>query len=189
MTLGGLHVAHVPRPRLRARHSSPRVCPARPLGFGARRRPGSGSSGPGVWPQACCGRRPFTQADQLFSVTWADPMPRHLLEAAYLEDKSTLSERPYWTTEFVGAGPYRMREFTPGSRIMLEAFGDFALGRPKIDEVELRYMPDPNVIVTNAIAGVVDFTLGQRVPLDTAVEMQDRWREGKFTFEIADHRA
>jgi peptide/nickel transport system substrate-binding protein len=133
--------------------------------------------------------RPFTQADRLFTVDWALPLPKHLLDVPYRQDKATLSELPYWTTDFVGAGPYRIRELIPGQHVLLEAFGGFALGSPKISEVELRYIPDPNVIVTNAIAGSVDFTLGQRIPIDLAVEMQPRWKEGQFTFEFADQRA
>jgi peptide/nickel transport system substrate-binding protein len=134
-------------------------------------------------------RRPFVQAHQLFSMTWATPVPKHLVEPTYLQDKSLLADLPLWTTEFVGAGPYKLREYVPGQTVFLEAFAQYPLGRPKVDEIEIRYIPDPNVIITNAIAGAVDFTLGQRIPLDTALEVKEQWKDGTFTFEFADHRA
>ena len=50
--------------------------------------------------------QPFIEADAMFAYDIAPPMPKHLLEPAYLEDKATFFSRPFWNTEFVGAGPY-----------------------------------------------------------------------------------
>ena len=48
-------------------------------------------------------------------------MPRDLLEPAYLADKSTFVSLPYWTTDYVGAGPFKLREFVRDSHMVLEA--------------------------------------------------------------------
>src|SRR5439155_16528673 len=48
-------------------------------------------------------KQPFIDADSLFVANGTlqhPPLPRHLLEAAYLENKTTLDALPYWSTDF-----------------------------------------------------------------------------------------
>ncbi len=84
-------------------------------------------------------RQPQIFADTLFqnSTVQSGPFPRHLLESAYLDTKSTLTSLPYWGEEFVGTGPFRLREWLRGSHVVLAANDDYVLGRPKIDERSL----------------------------------------------------
>src|SRR5262249_20331039 len=70
-------------------------------------------------------KQPYIQADQLFS---AFILPRHLLESAYRQDKANFPQLPYWTTEFVGSGPFRPVEWSGGSYVSLRAFDGYALG-------------------------------------------------------------
>jgi peptide/nickel transport system substrate-binding protein len=133
-------------------------------------------------------KRPFIDADQMFTIAFAYPLPKHVLRPVYQQDKATFTQIPFWTQSFVGSGPYRVHEYSPGTRILLEAFPDYLPGRPKIDELELSYMPDPNTVLANVLAGLVDMTLGIGLPIDSALEMRDRWREGRFTFEFSDRR-
>src|SRR5205823_13016108 len=63
-------------------------------------------------------RGPFVAADTLFGITIdisriTIPLPKHLLEAAYAGDKLAFTQLPYWTEEFVGSGPFRLREWVP----------------------------------------------------------------------------
>jgi peptide/nickel transport system substrate-binding protein len=39
-------------------------------------------------------------------------LPKHLLEKAYRDDKSSLPNHPYFTTSFIGLGPYRLASFS-----------------------------------------------------------------------------
>ena len=41
----------------------------------------------------------------------------------------------FWTVDFVGAGPYKVDRWEPGSYIESVAFDGHALGRPKIDRL------------------------------------------------------
>lgn len=76
--------------------------------------------------------KPFSRA----LVTWAHGiLPRHVLEG---ED---LLNTPY-SRNPVGAGPYRLKEWIDGRRIVLEANEDFFLGRPYIDRLIYRVVPD-----------------------------------------------
>ncbi len=118
-------------------------------------------------------------ASQLFSPDLGVPLPKHLLEREYLENKRNVLFHPYWANEFVGSGPFKLREFVRGSHIILDAFPDYVLGRPKIDEIEIRLIPDPNTVVANVLAGSVELTVGRNVSLEQAVQLRDQWTAGK----------
>lgn len=116
-------------------------------------------------------KKPYLQADRGFSF----PLPRHLLEGAYLsEEIERFLALPYWTEEFIGTGPYRVREWMRGSGAVLEANDRYFLGRPKIDVIEVKFIVDPNTIAANILAGEVDVTLGGRLALDWAQDLQGR---------------
>ncbi len=87
----------------------------------------------------------------------ATPLPRHLLDAAYLKDPGRLNAAPYWRAP-VGDGPYRFVEWVPGSHITLEADGRFPRGAPKIRRVVFRFILDSNTLLANQITGAVDAT-------------------------------
>jgi len=94
-------------------------------------------------------KKPFIDADRMFSRQYAFPLPKHLLEDPYNEDKPNVLQHPYWTTDYVGAGPFKLREFARGSHLILEANDRYLLGKPKIDEIEIRFIPDSNTLVAN----------------------------------------
>jgi peptide/nickel transport system substrate-binding protein len=123
-------------------------------------------------------RRPYADADTLFSRGVAQPLPKHLIEPAYLENKASVVELPYWNREFVGTGPFRLREYSPGSYAVFEANDRYILGRPKIDELELRFIPDRNTMVANVLSGTVQLTMGRGLAIDEGVQIRDQWREG-----------
>ncbi|WP_027720186.1 peptide-binding protein [Maridesulfovibrio zosterae] len=77
--------------------------------------------------------------DKVFArslITWAmDILPKHILEN---EDLNTTKYR----RAPVGAGPYKLKEWIPGRRVILEANDDYFEGRPYIDEIVYRIIPD-----------------------------------------------
>jgi peptide/nickel transport system substrate-binding protein len=130
---------------------------------------------------------PYIDADTLFMTTIdisriTIPLPRHLLESAYLADKLTLAEAPYWTEEFVGTGPFQLRDWVRGSHVILEAFDGFALGRPRVDQIELRFIPDGNTLVASVLAGSADASLGRGLSLDQTIEAERIWGQGKMVY-------
>jgi ABC-type transport system substrate-binding protein len=81
---------------------------------------------------------PYIHADALFTSMENSrllPLPRHLVEPAYLEDPSTIGQLAVWSREFVGLGPYRLRELVEGSHLVAQANPGYILGRPKIQEI------------------------------------------------------
>ncbi len=125
-------------------------------------------------------KQPFINADAMFSRSMAMPRPRHLLERLYNENKESVTHAPYWTDEYVGTGPYRVRQWTRGSHLILTANDRYVLGRPKIDEVEVRFIPNSNALVANLLAGEVELTLGRNLSLKQAVQIREQWREGQM---------
>lgn len=132
-------------------------------------------------------KRPFIWANKMFSVTTAIPHPKHLMERTYVEDKAAYTQHPQWSETYVGTGAFKLREFARSSHMVVEAFDRFVLGRPKIDEIEIRFLQDANAMAANILAGMVDLTLvGQgSLSLEQALQVRDQWREGKLTPVVA----
>ncbi|MBM2810825.1 MAG: hypothetical protein HW416_1584 [Chloroflexi bacterium] len=125
-------------------------------------------------------KQPFIEADALFTTQFAMPMPRHLLERAYIENRSGVTDLPYWNREFVGAGPFKLRDWVDGSHMVLVAFDGFVLGRPKIDEIVVKYILDPSTLVANMLSGETDVNVGRGMSLEQALQIRDQWREGRL---------
>ncbi len=128
-------------------------------------------------------KRPFIRADNLFATgadTTAAPLPKHMLERTYVENKDAFRQAPYWTTDYVGAGPFRLKEWVQGSHFLLEANDRYVLGRPKIDELEIRFILDANAVIANVLSGTVQATIGTGLNLEQSVEVRDQWRDGRL---------
>src|SRR5438874_2686120 len=92
-------------------------------------------------------KKPYVEADHLFSAQpgaqqWGLPLPRHILESSFDENKAGFLELPYWGAEFVGSGPFKLQQMLADDRLNLAAFDGYVLGRPKIDEMVVRFIPD-----------------------------------------------
>jgi len=122
--------------------------------------------------------RPFIQADTLFSSDGTMPMPRHLLEASYQADKAGFPQLPFWSSAFVGTGPFKIQEWVDGTRAELIADPDYVLGRPKVDQITVEFIPDSGALLAAVLAGTVDLTLGRNLSEDEAAQVRDRWRDG-----------
>ena len=95
-------------------------------------------------------KEPYYQGNQLgIRNFW--PQPKHLLGDAY--DKYVASGNPeevinlpYWTSQYLHTGPYRLTSFDPAGDIVFEAFDRYFLGKPKIDVVRVRVFLDEKVL-------------------------------------------
>ncbi|HEY3118240.1 MAG TPA: ABC transporter substrate-binding protein, partial [Chloroflexota bacterium] len=114
-------------------------------------------------------------ADQMFSTTDL-PLPRHLLEGPYQASKEAFQGIPFWTRDYVGTGPFRLKEFAEGSHVVMEAYPDYFLGRPLIDEIVVRFIPDSRTLVANVLAGEIDITLGRGLSSDQAAQLMNTWK-------------
>ncbi|HZT06858.1 MAG TPA: peptide ABC transporter substrate-binding protein [Chloroflexota bacterium] len=110
-----------------------------------------------------------------------DPLPRHILSSAldaFLQDptdQDVLMGSSFWTTDYVGAGPFKLVEWTQGTSIEGSAFDGHALGRPKIDRLVVRFIPDENTAMTNLLAGSADIATDNALRFEHAIELQRQW--------------
>ncbi len=124
--------------------------------------------------------RPYISADALFTRVRAQPLPKHILERPFGEDKAGFLELAYWNREFVGLGPFKVRDWVPGSYTILTANDRYILGRPKLDEIEVRFIADQNALIANILAGGIDVTLGRNMSLEQATQVRENWRDGRM---------
>src|SRR5207237_7934262 len=72
-------------------------------------------------------KQPFVEADLMFATTAAGgnnrglPLPRHLLERAFDEDRANFLNLPYWGPELIATGPYKLREMVADRPLSLSA--------------------------------------------------------------------
>jgi peptide/nickel transport system substrate-binding protein len=121
----------------------------------------------------------YNGADGLFG-TAAVPLPQHLLGQAYQDDKTSLLQHPYWSTEFVGTGPFKLRTWQGHNFLILDANPAYHSGKPRIDEIEVRFIVDGNAMLASVLAGEVEATMGFGIiSVDQALMVKDQWREGR----------
>lgn len=110
-------------------------------------------------------------------ITWMhDILPKHILEGQNII-----------TTDFarnpIGAGPYKLKTWNSGSSIILEANPYYADGKPYIDELIYRIIPDTSTIFLEAKAKQVDFlglTPQQYLFQTTGSEWDEMWSKYKY---------
>ena len=104
--------------------------------------------------------------------------PRHLLQEAFTAgDMKAFANLPFWNKNFVGAGPYRVVEWDAGTRMELEAFKDFTLGRPKIERVTYKTVEDTNTNLAAVLAGEVDLCMRSTISFDGAMILREQWEK------------
>jgi len=127
-------------------------------------------------------RRPYIHADELFGDAL---LPQHLLQSAYADNKVDFLALPYWASGYVGTGPYKLQVWEQGSHMIVHSYEAFVLGAPKIDEIEVRFIPDLNTLVANVLAGAVETSLGGASPsLDQATQAREQWKDGKVQLNV-----
>src|SRR5205823_1029989 len=107
-------------------------------------------------------------------------LPRHLLQEALDKgDPDGFVSHPYWTTQFVGLGPWRLTRWEPGAFIEGEAFAGHALGRPKIDRIRIIFTPDPNTALANLLSGNVDIAADDTTRFQQTSILEREWANNK----------
>jgi len=64
----------------------------------------------------------------------------------------------------IGAGPYKVADFRPDEKVVLEAFPNYHEGKPPIDHLNIRIIPDATTRVLELERGTIDFTLNSIPP-------------------------
>jgi peptide/nickel transport system substrate-binding protein len=96
---------------------------------------------------------PFLQ--QLWGVNGNAPiLPEHLL-AKYNDAKGSFNTAPYNSMP-IGSGPFKVIEWQRGQDVRMEANPYFYLGKPKLNEVVYKILPDENTAFTQLQTHEID---------------------------------
>ncbi len=121
-------------------------------------------------------KQPFSRALGMdFRRFW--PFPRHILAEAFRGDRQAFKAHPYFSTDYVSTGPFRLVDFGLGEQQVYERFDDYFLGRPKLNTVIIKTIANANALFANLQAGAVDIAADKTFSGDIAVQLRDQWRQ------------
>src|SRR5581483_3870510 len=139
---------------------------------------------------------PFAQMDEVIAqddrtvvIRWKTPypdaasmngeyqaLPMHLLQSAFeQDDAAAFSNEPFWASQYIGLGPYKLDRWEPGAEIQAVAFDGHVLGRPKIDRIVIHFVPDENTALTNLLSGDVQWATDRTIRYEQAKVLKERW--------------
>jgi peptide/nickel transport system substrate-binding protein len=108
------------------------------------------------------------------------PLPAHLLRQEFANlNPVDFPNLPFWSTEYVGLGPYRLTRWEPGTFIEGEAFAGHALGRPNIDRLKAVFIPDSNTALANLLAGEVHYVGQYVLASDHGLTLEREWGQSR----------
>jgi peptide/nickel transport system substrate-binding protein len=116
---------------------------------------------------------PHAQALEDF---WWSPLPKHILGNVAPEQ---LTQHPF-NQKPVGSGPFKFGEFRPTQSLVLEANPTFPAalgGRPKLDRVVFRMIPEATTLVTELLNGTAD-VIGWTLLPDQAAQVKSQSGNG-----------
>jgi peptide/nickel transport system substrate-binding protein len=120
-------------------------------------------------------KRPYPEAAEMDREFQA--LPRHILEP-HLQSLDALSfvNHAFWTTEYVGLGPYRLDAWEPGAFIEGVAFDGHALGRARIQRIRVTFIPDANTALANLLGGEAHFISDYVLAYQEGVTLESEWQ-------------
>ncbi len=128
-------------------------------------------------------RQPYPGAESLADASGTagfQALPRHLLQDQLAQlDPIAFAGLPFWTSEYVGLGPYRVTEWDAGTAIEGEAFDGYVFGRPRIDRVRLVFMADPQTAVANILSGAVQMIADPVLAVTDGQVLEQQWSSNK----------
>jgi peptide/nickel transport system substrate-binding protein len=92
-------------------------------------------------------KKPFAPALEYWGM---GIIPKHILEGKDIT-KEEYNRNP------IGTGPYMLKEWVTGQKIVVEAFEDYFEGRPNIDRYTMRIIPDMATMFLELKSGGLDF--------------------------------
>lgn len=118
----------------------------------------------------------FVGTTPLAGAALFDPYPRHLLGSLFAAaDWERLTNHEFWSTEYIGAGPYRLSAWDPGSSQEFTAFEGYVEGKPKIDRIIFRFYGDPNTLMASILGGEVEVALPDGLSVVAAADLKRAW--------------
>ena len=119
--------------------------------------------------------RPYPDAASLSGPEFT-PLPRHRLEDDFQNQPAiAFASLPFWTTEYVGAGPYRIDRWEAGSFLEGVAFADHVGRKVGIERISVRFMPDSNAVMASLLSGDVHLAIRSSIEVPQGVVLRRDW--------------
>ncbi|MCL4462932.1 MAG: peptide-binding protein [Firmicutes bacterium] len=83
-------------------------------------------------------------------------VPKHILEAEFVQGGNELSKGSLFSRNPIGTGPYKFVEWSANEFVMLEAFADYFRGKPQIEKIVFKVVPDLNTMLARFSNGEID---------------------------------
>lgn len=112
---------------------------------------------------------------------WIPAIPKHKLEESYKTmDPIAFEDSSFWREDFMGIGPFKLVRWEKGQFTESLANDQFWLGRPKIDRVIVKWVPDNNVLVARILAGDVDIAPAESmIKPEQLSQIRQQWGPNK----------
>ncbi|HUP20594.1 MAG TPA: peptide-binding protein, partial [Gemmatimonadota bacterium] len=116
----------------------------------------------------------FTEphSDALADFTEWEPHPKHLLEDVPIAEMRTAA----FNRNPVGNGPFKFVSWTANQQVVFEANPDFVMGRPHLDRVVFRIIPEQTTELTELLTGNLDMIRAVQPAEAARVEQSDAAR-------------
>jgi peptide/nickel transport system substrate-binding protein len=90
----------------------------------------------------------------------------------------SFANHPYWTSEYIGLGPFKLDHWEPGTAIEVSAFDGHVLGKPKIARMRIVFIADGNTTLANMIAGEVHLSADTSLRVGNVPTLRQEWGPG-----------
>lgn len=118
--------------------------------------------------------QPYTDAGALG--TTFQGLPRHILEEPFTTlDHVSFTNNAFWSRDYVGLGPYKLDRWEPGAFLVGTAFENHALGKPKIDQLRIVFINDPQTALANVLAGEVHYVTQNMFSVVHGLLLEEQW--------------
>ncbi len=114
------------------------------------------------------------------NVNATQALPKHVLEPVFQKD-GTIDNAEWNRNPTVSCGPFLFKEWQSGSHLIFEANPDFWLGKPKVNQIFFKIVPDDAAQIAALKAG--DVELGTFI---SYADMPDLEKLGTFDFVRAE---
>lgn len=84
-------------------------------------------------------------------------LPEHILKDVPIRE---LAEHEFNTKKPIGSGPFKFVEWEDGEYVKVEAFDEYYQGRPHLDTITMKFVPDTNAMLTQLKNRDIDFYAG-----------------------------
>jgi len=107
------------------------------------------------------------------------PLPRWILASSLEAGPEAFINNPYWTTGYIGLGPYKLDRWVPGAFLEASAFEHHALGVAKIPRIKIMFVGDGDAALASILSGDIQAAGDQAISLSQAVDLMRQLPAGQ----------